>query len=80
MTWRRAVFFAACLSACSPIPGLRATRAGADSVTYEFAAEKQGEALRQAMLYCANLGRGTAVLADRRIEADARVVATYDCR
>lgn len=79
MAWRRTVFVAVGLSACSVMPDLHATRAGADSVTYEFAAEKQDEALRQAMLYCANLGRGAAVLADRRSEADARLVATYEC-
>lgn len=80
MAWRRAVILAACLSACSAMPGLRATRAGTDSVTYEFAAEEQDEALREAMLYCANLGRSAAVLAKRRIEADGLIVATYDCR
>lgn len=78
---RRAVALSAfcLLAACSATPTVRATSAGAEGVTYEFPADRQGDALRQAMLYCANLGRG-AVLKDNRLEPDGLAVAAYECR
>jgi len=53
--------------------------AGADGVTYEFPLGRQDEARRQAMLYCANLGR-VAVLRALQPEPDGLASAAYDCR
>jgi len=58
---------------------VRAVSAGPDGVAFEVAADRQEEAARQAMLYCANLGR-IAVLAKTRSAADEVNIARYDCR
>jgi hypothetical protein len=53
--------------------------AGADGVIYQFPSDRQEEATREAMLYCANLGRA-AIL--KRVELGAEGLATgvYQCR
>ncbi len=53
--------------------------ADAQGVTFEFPTDRQEEATRQAMLYCANLGRG-AVLKSTRPEGGDDSIAVYDCR
>lgn len=68
-----------CVTACGPMPSVQATVATADSVTYQFPADQQGQATHQAMLYCANLGR-SAVLRSVRPETAELTVAVYDCR
>jgi hypothetical protein len=67
------------LAACGATLAVRATSAGAGSVTYEFPSDRQEEASRQAALYCANLGQ-RAVLSSRILEATGLATATYDCR
>jgi hypothetical protein len=67
------------LAGCNTTSSVRAMRAGADGVTYEFPLGRQDEAKRQAMLYCANLGR-VAVLSAVRPEPDGLASAAYDCR
>jgi hypothetical protein len=69
----------AVLAACGATPMVRATSAGAGSVTYEFPLDRQEDASRQATLYCANLGQ-RAVLSNRTLEAAGLAAATYDCR
>jgi hypothetical protein len=66
-------------TACSVVSRVQATVATADGVTYQFPADQQDEATRQAMLYCANLGRG-AVLESAKPDGGGLTVATYDCR
>jgi hypothetical protein len=67
------------LAACGSLSPVRAMRADAKGVTFEFPAERQDDAARQAMLYCANLGRG-AVLESSRPAGDDGRIATYGCR
>jgi hypothetical protein len=67
------------LAACGSISTVRSTSADGQGVTFEFPADHQDEATRQAMLYCANLGRG-AVLKSTRPEGGDGRVAIYDCR
>jgi hypothetical protein len=67
------------LAACSSLPMVRATSADAQGVTFEFPAGRQDEATRQAMLYCANLGR-TAVLKSTGVEGSDAAIAAYECR
>jgi hypothetical protein len=67
------------LADCSAAPSVRAVSAGPDGVAFEIAADRQEEATRQAMLYCANLGR-SAILAEVKPEADGARIARYDCR
>jgi hypothetical protein len=76
---RVAALLLALPAACSAPPGVRAVTAAPDGVSFAFAAERQDEAMRQAMLYCANLGRN-AVLRGVESAADGSRVATYDCR
>jgi hypothetical protein len=69
-----------CLVAgCGTTSNVRAMSAGADGVTYEFPLGQQDEARRQAMLYCANLGR-VAVLRALQPQPDGLASAAYDCR
>jgi hypothetical protein len=80
MIGRGASLIALCLlAACSVAPAVRATRAGAQGVTYEFPLGRRAEATREASLYCANLGRA-AVLKHIEIGADDRATAAYECR
>ena len=65
--------------ACGSMSSVRAMSADAQGVTFEFPADRQEEATRQAMLYCANLGRG-AVLKSTTPEGGDDRVAVYDCR
>jgi hypothetical protein len=67
------------LAACASMSMVRATSADAQGVTFEFPPDRQEEATRQAMLYCANLGR-SAVLESTRSEGGGISVAVYDCR
>lgn len=67
------------LAACAMAPAVRATRAGARGVTYEFPVDRRVEATRQASLYCANLGRA-AVLKHIEVGANDRATAAYECR
>jgi hypothetical protein len=67
------------LAGCATTSSVRAMSAGADGVTYEFPLGRQDEARRQAMLYCANLGR-IAVLRALQPQPDGLVSAAYDCR
>jgi hypothetical protein len=67
------------LAGCSAAPDVRAVGAGPDSVAFEVAADRQDEATRQAMLYCANLGR-SAVLSGVEPAGDGSSIATYVCR
>lgn len=77
---RGAALIALCLvAACSMAPTVRATRADAQGVAYEFPLDRRAEATRQASLYCANLGRA-AVLKHIEIGADDRATAAYECR
>ena len=66
------------LAGCSA-PGPRAVSAGPEGVAFEVPADRQEEATRQAMLYCANLGR-SAVLAEVRAAAAGVSIARYECR
>ena len=80
MRWRLATALVVCFSAgCSTPPTVRAMSAGADGVIYQFPSDRQEEATREAMLYCANLGRA-AIL--KRVELGAEGLATgvYQCR
>jgi hypothetical protein len=80
MARRAAALIALCLVvACSVVPSLRATSAGADGVSYEFPADRRADATREAALYCANLGR-VAVLKGIEIDADGRARAAFACR
>lgn len=67
------------LGGCSAAPDVRAVSAGPDGVAFEVAADRPDEATRQAMLYCANLGR-TAVLSGVEPAGDGTSTATYVCR
>lgn len=67
------------VAACGGMSKVQATIATADGVTYQFPADQQDEATRQAMLYCANLGR-TAVLKSAKPDGSDLTVAVYDCR
>ncbi|MGO8915795.1 MAG: hypothetical protein ACLQJR_07805 [Stellaceae bacterium] len=67
------------VAACGAMSGIEAIGATADSVTYQFPADQEDEATRQAMLYCANLGR-SAVLTSAEPEAGGLTLAVYDCR
>jgi hypothetical protein len=67
------------LAGCTTTSSVRAMSAGADGVTYEFPLARQDEARRQAMLYCANLGR-IAVLRALQPQPDGLASAAYDCR
>jgi hypothetical protein len=67
------------VAGCDAAPVVRATSAAAGSVSYEFPAGRQDEAQRQAMLYCANLGR-TAVLKEIKRAEDGFPTASYACR
>lgn len=67
------------VAACGAMSRVQATGATADGVTYQFPAGQQDEARRQAMLYCANLGRSAAPRS-AKAEGDGLVVAVYDCR
>ncbi len=67
------------VAGCGTISAVRATRADATGVTFEFPVGRQDEATHQAMLYCANLGRG-AVLKSTKPEGSDAAVAVYDCR
>lgn len=60
-------------------PEVRAVETGAGGVTYEFPLDRRAEAMREAMLYCANLGR-TAVLRQVTEKGDKDGVAAFDCR
>jgi hypothetical protein len=74
-----AVLFFLLLATCGSLSTVRAMRADAEGVTFEFPTERQDDATRQAMLYCANLGRG-AVLESSRREGGDDSIATYGCR
>ena len=65
--------------ACGSMSSVRAMDAHAQGVTFEFPTDRQEEATRQAMLYCANLGRG-AVLKSTKPDGGDLTVAAYDCR
>jgi hypothetical protein len=67
------------LGGCSAAPDVRAVSAGPDSVAFEVAKDRQEDATRQAMLYCANLGR-SAVLAEVTPAAAGISIAHYECR
>lgn len=67
------------VTTCTAMSRLQATIATADGVTYQFPAGEQGEAAHQAMLYCANLGRG-AVPRSVGPGDSGLIVAVYDCR
>jgi hypothetical protein len=67
------------LGSCSAAPGVRAVSAGPDGVAFAVTADRQEAATRQAMLYCANLGR-SAVLTEVTPGSDGVNVARYDCR
>lgn len=67
------------VAACGTTSTVRARSADGQGVTFEFPVVRQDEATRQAMLYCANLGRG-AVLKSIRPEGGDDAVAVYDCR
>lgn len=64
---------------CGTASRVQATIATADSVSYQFPAGQQDEAMHQAMLYCANLGR-SAVLRSVQPADGGLSVGTYDCR
>jgi hypothetical protein len=67
------------LGGCGAMSGVRAVSDGPDGVSFAFPADRQDEATRQAMLYCANLGR-TAVLRGVEPAGDGSSIAAYDCR
>jgi hypothetical protein len=67
------------LGGCSGAPEVRAVSAGPDGVAFEVAADRQDDATRQAMLYCANLGR-SAVLNSTEPVGSGATIARYDCR
>lgn len=67
------------VTACGGMSRVQATVATADGVTYRFPADQRDEATRQAMLYCANLGR-SAVLKSTEPDGGDLTVAAYDCR
>jgi hypothetical protein len=73
------IFLLLLVAACGSLSTVRATNADAHSVTFEFPVERQDDAAHQAMLYCANLGRG-AVLESNRPGGDHARIAVYDCR
>jgi hypothetical protein len=80
MLRRAAALIVPCLIAgCAMAPTVRAVRADVDGVTYEFPAGHQDEARRQAMLYCANLGRAAA-MEETRPAPDGLAIAAYKCR
>lgn len=67
------------LAACGLAPMVRATSADAQGVTFEVPSGRKEDATRQAILYCANLGR-SAVLVSIYPETTDLSVAVYDCR
>ena len=67
------------LDACSTISSVIAKSADADGVTYQFPRNDEGEARRQAMLYCANLGRRAALRSTTPAD-DGRAIGVFDCR
>lgn len=68
----------AALAACSASAALKAVSATSDAVTFEYADDRVGDAVRQAQLYCANLGRSASL---REVTRDGdRSIATFDCR
>ena len=67
------------VAGCGGISRVQAMVATADGVTYQFPADQQDEATRQAMLYCANLGRSAMLKSAKRDGGDL-TVAVYDCR
>ena len=67
------------LGGCSAAPGVRAVSASPEGVVFEVAADRREDATRQAMLYCANLGR-SAVLAEVKPAGEGVSVVRYDCR
>ena len=66
------------LVTCGVMPRVHALRADADGVTFEFPLAQRDEAARQAMLYCANLGR-SAVLRSAQPQSGSFTIAMYDC-
>lgn len=66
-------------AACSAPSSVRAVTAAPDGVSFAFPAERQDDATRRAMLYCANLGRN-AVLRGVESAGDGSRIAAYDCR
>lgn len=76
---RLALLPLALLAACSVMPRVRAVTAAPDGVIFEFPVDQQAEATRQAMLYCANLGR-TAMLNGVKSEGSGFSIGMFDCR
>jgi hypothetical protein len=68
------------LGGCSGAPGVRAVSAEPDGVAFEVAPGRQEEATRQAMLYCANLGRGALLAEETPSATPGLSIARYDCR
>jgi hypothetical protein len=73
-----ALLLLAWLGGCSS-PPLKAVTATGDEVIFEYDDDDAGAALRQASLYCANLGR-SASLREVSREDRSRSLAVFDCR
>ncbi len=69
----------ALLAACSAIASLRTVSATGDAVVFEYANDRAAQAMREAALYCANLGKN-ASLRDVTPEQGDRSIAAFDCR
>jgi hypothetical protein len=67
------------LGGCSAALDVRAVSAGPEGVAFEVAADRQEDATRQAMLYCANLGR-SAFLAEVTPVVAGVSITRYECR
>ncbi len=69
----------ALLAACSTTASLKAVSATADQVVFEYGNDRAAQAIREAALYCANLGK-TVSLRDVTPEEGDRSIAVFDCR
>ncbi len=69
----------ALLAACSAMVPLRTVSATGDAIVFEYADDSAAHAMREAALYCANLGKN-ASLRDVTPEQGGRSVAAFDCR
>jgi hypothetical protein len=74
------LLLAAALAACGTLSGsLTALSATGDDVAFAYTGDRSADALRQASLYCANLGR-SAQLRELHRDGGDRTTATYECR